>query len=60
VVRELSRCTLVDESLVQQPLDGPALGSNITPGVPRLDQFRLMFIELDLEASEHPLSSGIV
>ena len=39
------RGAVVDESFVQQPLDGSALGSNITKGVPRRDEFGLVFIE---------------
>ena len=49
VGRELLRDAVVDESLVKQPLDGPALGSNITQGMPRRNQFRVMFMDLVLE-----------
>ncbi len=52
VGRELLRGAVVDESLVQQPLDGPTLGSNITQGVPRRNQFGVVFIDLVLESSE--------
>jgi hypothetical protein len=52
VGRELSRGAAMDEPLVEQPLDGPALGSNITQGVPRRNQLGLAFIDLVLESSE--------
>ncbi len=52
VGRELLRGAVVDESLVEQPLDGPALGSNITQGVPRRNQFGVVFMDLVLESSE--------
>ena len=52
VGRELLGGAVVDESLVKQPLDGPALGSNITQGMPRRNQFGVVFIELVLESSE--------
>ena len=52
VGRELLRGARVDESLVKQPLDGPALGSNITQGVPRRDQFGVVLIDLVLESPE--------
>jgi len=32
--RELSRRSVVDESLFEQPLDGPSLGSHIPQGLP--------------------------
>lgn len=38
VVHELSRRLVVDESLIEQPPDGPSPGSNIPLGVPRRDQ----------------------
>jgi hypothetical protein len=54
VSRELLRCAVVDESLVKQPPDGPALGSNITQGVPRRNQFGVVFMELVLKSPERP------
>lgn len=38
VGRELLRGVLVDESLVQEPIDGATLGSDVTEGVPVRDQ----------------------
>ena len=38
VGRELLRGVLVDESLVQEPIDGATLGSDVTEGVPERDQ----------------------
>jgi hypothetical protein len=52
VGRELLRRAVVDESVVKQPLDGSALGSSIAQGVPRRDQFGVVFIEFVLESSE--------
>jgi hypothetical protein len=52
VGRELLRRAVVDESLVKQPLDGPALGSRIAQGVPRRNQFGVVFIERVLESLE--------
>ena len=52
VGRELLRGVLVDESLVQEPLDGAALGSRITEGVPRRDQLGEALVELVLEPTE--------
>lgn len=52
VGRELLRRAVVDESLVKQPIDGPALRSNITQGMPRRNQFGVVLIEIVLEASE--------
>ena len=49
---ELLRGGVVDESLVKQPLDGPALASNIAQGMPRRDQFGVVFMDLVLESSE--------
>lgn len=43
---------LVDEPLVKQPLNRPALGANIPQGVPRRDQLGVVFIYLALESSE--------
>jgi hypothetical protein len=43
---DLLRSDLVDESLVKQPLDGPALGSNITQGIPRRYQLRMALMDL--------------
>jgi hypothetical protein len=52
VGHELLRSAFVDESLVEQPLDGPALGSNITQGVPRRNQLGVSLIDLVLESSK--------
>ena len=52
VCRELSSGAVLDESLVQQPLDSPPLGSSITQGMPSRDQFGVVFIDLVLEAPE--------
>ena len=52
VGRELLCGCCVDESLVKQPLDGPALSSSITQGVPRRNQVGVVFIDLVLESSE--------
>ena len=41
VVRELLSGVLVDEALVQKPIDGAALGSDVPEGVPRRDQLGL-------------------
>ena len=62
VARELLRGAVVDESLVEQPLDGPALGSCITQGVPRRNQFGVVFIDLVLESSEgsSPLQLSLI
>ncbi len=49
---ELSRHAVVDESIVREPLDGPALGTNITHRVPRRNQCRVVLIDLILEVSE--------
>ncbi len=59
VARELLRGVVVDEFLVKQPHDGPALGSNIAQGVPRRNMFGVVFIDLILESSERspPLQS---
>jgi len=46
VGRELVGGSVVDKSLFKQPLDGPALGSNVTQGVPRRNQVGLVFINL--------------
>jgi hypothetical protein len=46
------RGVVVDESFLKQPLDGPALGSNITQGVPRRNQFGVVLVELVLESAE--------
>lgn len=54
VARELLCGAVVDESLVKEPLDGPALGSRITKGMPRRNQVRVAFIDLALESSEYP------
>ena len=56
---ELLRGVLVDELLVQQPLDGSALGSNVTQGVPRRNQLGVVFIDLGLESSERDLSPAV-
>ena len=56
VVRELLSGVVFDESSLPQPLDGPALGSGITHGVPRRNQFGVMFIDLALEPSERCLT----
>jgi hypothetical protein len=53
VDRELFCGALIDELLVQQPFDGPALGSSITKSVPRRDQLGRLLIDPALEASEH-------
>ena len=52
VGRELFLGGVFDESVVAQPLDGSALGSNITQVVPGRDQFGVVLIELVLESSE--------
>ncbi len=52
VAGELLGVVVVDESLVKQPLDGTALGSNVAQGVPRRNQFGVVFIDLVLEAPE--------
>ena len=49
---ELSRDAVVDASIVHEPLDGPALGTNITHRVPRRNQFGVVLIDLILEVSE--------
>ena len=41
-----------DESLVKQVLDGAALGSSVTKGVPRRNQFGVVFVELIVEPPE--------
>jgi hypothetical protein len=46
------RGPVVDESLVQQPLDGSPLGSNITKRVPHRNQPGVVLIDLVLESSE--------
>lgn len=53
---ELSRCAVVDESLVKEPLDGPTLGSDIAQRVPRRDQIWMVFVELVLEPPERSSS----
>ena len=55
VGRELFSGVVFDEPSLPQPLDGPALGSDITQGVPRRDQFGVVFIDLALEPSERCL-----
>ncbi len=52
--------SVFDEPVVAQPLDGSALGSNITQGVPRRDQFEVVLIELIVESSERSSSSQCV
>lgn len=52
VGREPLRGAVVDEPLVEQPLDGPALGSNITQGMPCRNQVGVVFIQLVLESPE--------
>ena len=52
VERKLLRKVLVNESLVEQPLDGSALRSNTAKAVPRRDQFGMVFIEFVLESSK--------
>lgn len=52
--RELVRGAVVDESLLKQPLDGPALGSNITQGLPRRNQFGVVLVELVLNLLKTP------
>ena len=54
VGRDLMRGAVVDKSLITQPLDSPALGSNIPQGVPRRDQFGMVFIDLLFAACERP------
>src|SRR3954452_11548071 len=49
---ELSRRPVVDESLIEQPLDGPSLGSHIPRGLPGQDQRRVVFTGPVPEASE--------
>lgn len=53
---ELLCGTVVDESLVGQPLDGPTLGSDIAQRVPRRGQIRMAFVELVLESPERSSS----
>ena len=53
------RGLVIDESLVEQPLDGSALGSNVTQGVPRRNQLGVVFIDLGLESSERDLSPAV-
>ncbi|MGH3431723.1 MAG: hypothetical protein ACRDQB_02690 [Thermocrispum sp.] len=60
VGRELLRGAVVDESVVKQPLDSPALGSNITQGAPRRNQIGVVLIELVLESSERHLARSRV
>jgi hypothetical protein len=50
------RGAIIDESLVQQPLDGSALGSSVTKGVPRRNQFGVVVVDLLLESSERSRS----
>ena len=52
---KLLRGAVVDESFVQQPTHCPALSSNITQGVPRGNQLRVVLIDQILESSERPV-----
>lgn len=60
VGREMSDGVFVDEPLTAQPLDGSALGSNITQVVPGRDQFGVVLVELVLESSERSSSPQCV
>jgi len=52
VGRELLSGVLVDEALIQKPIDGAVLGSKVTEGVPRRDQLGMVLIELVLEPAK--------
>ena len=49
---ELLGRAVIDELLVQQPVNGALVGSSIPEGVPRRDEVGMMVIDLGLEASE--------
>ena len=43
---------VIDERIVGQPLDGPALGAGVAECVPRWQQVRILLVELVFEAAE--------
>jgi hypothetical protein len=45
-VRELLHGVIVDEPLVEQPLDGPSIRSSLPPGVPRRDEVWMVLVDL--------------
>jgi hypothetical protein len=54
VCREILGGVRVDETFVQEPIDGAALGADVSEGVPRRDQLGQVLVELVLESTERP------
>ena len=54
VCREILGGVRVDETFVQEPIDGAALGADVSEGVPGRDQLRQVLVELVLESTERP------
>lgn len=50
--RKLLGGTVVNQVLVQEPLDGASLGSHITQGMPCRDQLGMVLVQLVPEPSE--------
>ena len=52
VGQEAAGSVVIDERVVGQPLDRPALGAGIAERVPRWQQIRILLVEFVLEAAE--------
>ncbi|MEV6272973.1 hypothetical protein AB0L64_37795 [Kribbella sp. NPDC051936] len=53
---EIADCVVAGKPFVQQPLDGSALGSHVTKGVPDRHQLGVFLVQLVLESAEGSLA----